>query len=371
VATRPDAVPGSARLELVDGVRHLHQEDAVLEAMLSGWENQQLGGRSLTNGTISARISLVREFVEYTNEYPWHWTAGHVDEWMTSLVSEQRYAKSTIRGKQSALRLFCDYITSPHYEWIPACEERFGTAPVQVCHEWNTLAHLVDYEGNPDRRPMTREEVQAFLDYADGQVERAIRLGRKGALAAYRDATIFKVIYGWGLRVTETCKLDLADLHRNPHAPEFGKLGQVHVRWGKSSKGSAPKRRMVASVMPWAVEALEDYLTNIRPRFGFDEHPAMWVTERGGRVRKREIEDRFATYRDAMRLPKLHVPHSLRHSYVTHLIEDGADPKFVQAQVGHRFASTTAIYTGISGDFMNTMMRKVLDKTLSSEEPTR
>jgi integrase/recombinase XerC len=56
---------------------------------------------------------------------------------------------------------------------------------------------------------------------------------------------------------------------------------------------------------------------------------------------------------------------------VTHLIEDGADPKFVQAQVGHRFASTTAIYTGISGDFMNTMMRKVLDKTLSSEEPTR
>jgi integrase len=104
------------------------------------------------------------------------------------------------------------------------CHQESTNSPES--HEWNTLAHLVDYEGNPDRRPMTREEVQAFLDYADGQVERAIRLGRKGALAAYRDATIFKVIYGWGLRVTETCKLDLADLHRNPHAPEFGKLGR-------------------------------------------------------------------------------------------------------------------------------------------------
>lgn len=54
-----------------------------------------------------------------------------------------------------------------------------------------------------------------------------------------------------------------------------------------------------------------------------------------------------------------------RHSYVTHLIEDGADPKFVQEQVGHLYASTTAIYTGVSGDFMNTMMRSVLDRALA------
>ena len=41
--------------------------------------------------------------------------------------------------------------------------------------------------------------------------------------------------------------------------------------------------------MPWAVEAVEDYLINIRPRFGLAEHPAMWVTERGGRIQPREI----------------------------------------------------------------------------------
>ena len=53
---------------------------------------------------------------------------------------------------------------------------------------------------------MTREELQRFLDYADDQVERAVRAKRKGALAAYRDATLFKVAYGWGLRRTETAE---------------------------------------------------------------------------------------------------------------------------------------------------------------------
>jgi hypothetical protein len=66
-------------------------------------------------------------------------------------------------------------------------------------HEWNTIAHLNNYEGRPEARPFTREELQQFFDYADDQVERAVRAKPKGALAAYRDATIFKVIYGWGL----------------------------------------------------------------------------------------------------------------------------------------------------------------------------
>ena len=71
---------------------------------------------------------------------------------------------------------------------------------------------------SPEARPFTREEMQRFLDYADEQVDRAVRAKRKGALAAYRDATLFKVMYGWGLRRTETSKLDLADWGRNPAA---------------------------------------------------------------------------------------------------------------------------------------------------------
>ena len=76
----------------------------------------------------------------------------------------------------------------------------------------------------------------------------------------------------------------------------------------------------------------------------------------------------IAAYRDALRLPADLVPHCLRHSHVTHQIEDGVDPAFVQRQVGHRYQSTTAIYSGVSGDFMNTMMRRALDTAFTAGE---
>ncbi|MGZ2362095.1 hypothetical protein LRE75_36470 [Streptomyces sp. 372A] len=52
---------------------------------------------------------------------------------------------------------------------------------MQICYEWSTVAHLVDYEGGAQRRPMRRQEIQLFLDHADEQVDRAIRLGPKGS----------------------------------------------------------------------------------------------------------------------------------------------------------------------------------------------
>lgn len=55
----------------------------------------------------------------------------------------------------------------------------------------------------------------------------------------------------------------------------------VHVRYGKAKRGQPPRRRNVASVMGWAVEAVADYVENIRPKFGCEGHPALWVTERG------------------------------------------------------------------------------------------
>jgi integrase/recombinase XerC len=251
------------------------------------------------------------------------------------------------------------------------CQKVFGTFPVAICHEWNTVAHLNDYEGDPEARPFTREELQRFLDYADEQVDRAVHAKRKGALAAYRDATLFKVVYAWGLRRTETAKLDLADWGRNPAAPEFGRYGMLHVRYGKAVRGQPPRRRNVPSVMGWAVEAVADYVENIRPRFGCEDHPAMWVTERGGRVNPAEINARFVAYRDAQGLPKALTPHSLRHSWVTHLTEDGVDRRFIQEAVGHRCDTSTAIYTHVSGDFMNTALRKAIAPAFDQPEPHR
>lgn len=354
---------GSARLELVQGAVLLHPEESVYQAMLEGWARQQRA-RRLQPRTIKDRQARVEEFTRFAGEYPWCWQAAHMDEWSVHLIAERGLAPSTVRAYQEHIELFCDFLISPHYRWAEECEARFGTHPVQICHEWNTTGHLVDYEGDPDRRPFTREELQLFFDYCDEQVEVAIRRGRKGALQAYRDATVFKTMYAWGTRRTETSRLDVTDFHRNPKAPELGRFGMLQVRYGKRIRGSAPRRRDVLTVMPWAVEVVEDYIVNIRPRFGNPDHPALFLTERGTRLQPREINDRFETYRDALGLAKELVPHCLRHSHVTHQVEDGSDPKFVQDQVGHEYASTTAIYTAVSGDWMNTMMRKALDRAL-------
>lgn len=355
---------GAARLELVSGVVQLHPQDAMVEAMLRGWRAQQ-AARGLREDTIVNGERLVRQFLDFTNEYPWNWSASHVDEWSSWLTSEKQLAASTVRGYQGSLRLFSEFLIDGRYGWATECEKAFGTHPVPICHEWNTIAHLNSYEGRPEARPFSRDELQRFFDYADDQVDRAQRAGRKGALAAYRDATLFKVIYGWGLRRTEASKLDLVDFGRNPKAPQLGRFGMLNVRYGKAKKGQPPRRRNVLSVMDWAVEAVADYVDNVRPKFGYDDHPALWVTERGGRIKPVEINARFVAYRDALKLPKALVPHSIRHSYVTHLTEDGVDRRFIQSQVGHECDSSTAIYTHVSDDYMNTALLKALSPVLT------
>jgi site-specific recombinase XerD len=141
----------------------------------------------------------------------------------------------------------------------------------------------------------------------------------------------------------------------------------LNVRYGKAKRGQPPRRRNVAAVMGWAVEAVADYVENVRPRFGCTRHPALWVTERGGRIKPAEINARFVAYRNALGLPKALSPHSLRHSYVTHLTEDGVDRRFIQCQVGHEVDSSTAVYTHVSSDFMNTALRKALACALGNE----
>lgn len=179
-------------------------------------------------------------------------------------------------------------------------------------------------------------------------------------LAAFRDAALLKVVYGWGLRRNEAVRLDVVDLRASAVAPQFGACGAVHVRWGKASRGSPPKRRTVHSVFDWAVEALNQYVEEVRPRFGFESLPALWVTERGERLSCRSLDQRFATYRDEIGLDPTLDLHCLRHTYVTDLAEAGYPERFVTEQVGHTWGSTTAIYTSVSDDFKNRVLAKAV-----------
>ena len=353
-------MPGSAGSLLPVGVVQLDPERAVFEAMLAGWRVQQ-ASRSLALTTVDSRVARVRSFAEFTNEYPWRWGPGDLEEFSASLRSGSGpLAASTLRGYQAQIGLFMDYVCDPRYAWVQECQDRFGTHPVPICHEWNMVRHVVDYEGDPRRRPLTPRELQALFDHADDEVGRVAASGRKGSLAAFRDATLLKVVYGWGLRRNEAVKLDLADLYASAGTARFGRYGALHVRWGKASRGSPPKRRTVHSVFDWAVEALGLYVEQVRDRFGFPDHPALWVTERGSRLSGRALDARFARYRDELGMDPVVDLHCLRHTYVTHLVEAGFPERFVTEQVGHAWGSTTAIYTAVSDDFKNKVLAQAV-----------
>jgi integrase/recombinase XerC len=359
VARRVDAVDDEIDA-LFGGVRPLRMDVAVFEASLEGWRCQQ-GARHLAESTKRDRSLLVRRFREESGLWPWEWQAIHVDEWLEDLGGPpRRRAVATLRGYQGALRAFLEYVTDERYPWLAICEREFGRRPVQVIDERNSIVHLSEYEGVPGRRPMTREELTLFFDHCDARVQARRALRRKGSLAAFRDATLFKVIYAWGLRRQEAARLDVSDFGRNPHRSSFGRYGTLSVRYGKASRGGAAKRRNVLTVFDWAVDVVEQYVDEALPLYGRPEHPALWLTERGGRVTSAYVTERFAEYRDELGLPRELSPHALRHSYVTHLIEDGFDELFVQMQVGHRYASTTALYTGVSSDFKNQALQRAL-----------
>lgn len=354
-------VDGAGRLVVVPGVRYLSSEDAVLAGMLDGWRNQQLS-RNLSFGTIEPRQQLVDRFVRYVNEYPWRWSPAMVDEFFGDLRSQRHARQTTVRGYQTSLRLFCDYVSSSEYGWVELCLELFGTHPVQVCHDWNTAVHAQESETAPAKRAFTRAELQMFFDYADGEVERVAASGRKGWLAAYRDTTWYKIAYGWGLRANETRHLQVVDFYRNAKAREFGRYGILHVRYGKPHRGSPPKRRSVLTVFDWAPDVVDDWITHGAPAIsgGLD----LFTTERDTLVSVSSVRQRFSRYcRDLNLAPGLDL-HSLRRSYTTHLIEAGIDAKFVQDQLGHEYASTTGIYDCTSSDYRQRTLRRALDSTV-------
>jgi integrase len=363
---RDGQAPGAAGLHLAGGAALLRPEEQVLAAMLEGWRAQQLA-RNLAFSTIGKRVTAIRAFTAHADAFPWAWTAQMVDEWLGDLRAVRGLRRSTIRNYALAVSAFCHYLTDPAYAWAAECQTRFGTHPVQVCHEWNTAVHVQEAEGDPSKRAFTVDELQAFFDHADEQVRRVRGRGRKGWLPAFRDAAAFKVAYGFGLRRTETAMLDLADFGTNPHAAEFGDYGLCRVRFGKASKGSPPKRRSVLTVWPWLPGVLEQWIEEARPLMASAAgSAALWPSERGPRAGVSTLNRRFTESRDALGLAAGLDFHSLRRSYVTHLLEDGWDPLFVQHQVGHEYASTTALYSCVSSDFRTRTLRRALDATMTA-----
>ena len=328
------------RLFSARNVAHLDPERAVLDGMLDGWRAQQTA-RFLKVATIAARERLVRRFVAFSGMYPWQWTSAEVEAWIGELRSGAKPLRlSTLRGYEIDIKMFCEYVTDPRYPWLSECEARFGAAPRQVFHEDNSIVHVSEYEGDAARRPLTFDEVQAL-----------------------RDAALLKCVYAFGLRRREAVMLDLVDLRRNAKQPQLDRFGALSVRHGKASRGGPSKRRTVLTVpeMGWIAETLGHYLEEVRPALSSSgSSPALWVTERGTRLSRRAANEAFCAARDAAGIDSSLDLHSLRHSYVTHLVEFDYPERFIQEQVGHSFSSTTAIYVGVSNEYRNRLLTQAI-----------
>ena len=338
--------------------------DVVLEDMLEGWGKQQLS-RNFKGETIRTRERLVRRFVDHSEHFPWEWNLADVDDFFAHARSISNLSFSTVRSYQTHLKLFCDYLTDPAYEWDRVCLKAFGRSPAQVITETNRARHVADDATGPAKRPFTRRELQDLFDLADLEIERVIASGRKGAVAAYRDAVLFKTAYAWGLRANEVTHLQTVDFSRNPRAPQFGDFGVLAVRYGKAQRGSPHKRRSVLTVFDWSPVVMQTWISDGLPHL--NPFPSdLFPTSEGLLVPKSNLRRRLRAYVDELGFPAGLDLHSLRRSYVTHLFEyHGFDHLFVQRQVGHMHASTTSLYTAVSSDYQTKELNRVLENTIA------
>ncbi|MCW3768899.1 site-specific integrase, partial [Paenarthrobacter sp. PAE-2] len=162
----------------------LRAEDRVFEAMVDGWRAQMLA-RGLSTSYIKSSCGTIQKFQEHANEYPWTWSAHHVDEFLADRrSSEKGLALSTLRTNSGAIRAFCSYLTDGRYGWATFCERVFADIPVQVVFEWNSPRHTTDDALPARRRAFTRTELQTFFDAADDLVDTEFAKGSKRWLPA-------------------------------------------------------------------------------------------------------------------------------------------------------------------------------------------
>ncbi len=156
-----------------------------------------------------------------------------------------------------------------------------------------------------------------------------------------RDRAIFELIYASGLRVSEAVSLDLQDVSLpNREIRVRGKGGRERiVPFGRS-----------------AAAALRIYLGEAR---GLLSHggEALFLNRRGGRITARSVRRILEAYERMVGLPR-RGPHSLRHSFATHLLEGGADLRAVQELLGHKSLSSTQIYTHVQAGRMRAVYRR-------------
>ena len=168
---------------------------------------------------------------------------------------------------------------------------------------------------------LTNKEVELFL-------EQPKCTDAKG----YRDHAMLELLYATGIRVSELIDLNEEDISLN--------AGLIRCE----SKG---KERMIP-LYPTAIKALSDYIKEVRPRLIADpEETALFVNMNGERMSRQGFWKIVKHYQELAGISKEITPHTLRHSFAVHLLENGADLRAIQEMLGHADISSTQVYTRV------------------------
>ena len=197
------------------------------------------------------------------------------------------------------------------------------------------LTHEKIIEKNPAQLidlPKTGLHLPDVLSVAD--VEALIEAPDRNKPEGLRDAAMLELLYGAGLRVSELIRVAMTGINLE--------AGFVRV-FGKGSK------ERVVPVGRLALGAIRDYLDRSRPLLLKNRSSVyLFVTRRGGAMTRQSFWNITGRYGRLAKLKKKITPHSLRHSFATHLLEGGADLRAVQMMLGHADISTTQIYTHVA-----------------------
>ncbi|RPA20013.1 site-specific tyrosine recombinase XerD [Gordonia sp. OPL2] len=290
--------------------------------------------------------------------------AEHITRYLDHLTVERGAAANTVSSYRRDLERYRLYLTSRGIDRLSEVTENdvreflvdlrrgdpdSGTTPladssiartlvaVRGFHKFASAEGVVDVDvahavrpPRPARRlpkSLPVDEVLAILDSA----------GAADHPRALRDRALLELLYSCGARISEAIALDIDDIDTDTRAVRL------------SGKGG--KERVVPVGGP-AVEAIDAYLVRGRPALASRANPALFLNARGGRLSRQSAWQVLVDAAQRVGLDKAVSPHTLRHSFATHLLDGGADVRVVQELLGHASVTTTQVYTLVT---VNTM----------------
>ena len=230
-----------------------------------------------------------------------------IRQYMASLGS-QEYSKSTMARKLATLRSFYKFLVRRNY---------IDSNPV-----------------NPVRTPKQEKKLPRFLEY--DEVKRLLSAPPTDNWLGARDRAILEVLYSTGMRVSEIVALNMEDI-------DF--LGEViHIR----GKG---KKERISPIGSSALQAIQHYIEFRNRRMQNDSNfdaKVLFANKHGKRLSVRSVRRKMDKYLEIAGLDPKISPHTLRHSFATHMLNNGVDLRSVQELLGHQSLSTTQIYTHLT-----------------------